>query len=143
MSDGTFTVAGTSVKNGVKKLRFANGKAEARETVLLKDNHSDVRLFDLPKPMSKEDATAWLEAQGDTVPVRESKPAASPGRPRAPKQTTVEVKLAAIAALPEDFSNDDGAKAIHASSFLGFMTWDELSRESRDEFRMEFKQTQG
>jgi len=143
MSDGTFTVAGTSVKKGEKKLRFANGTATARETVLLKDNHTEVRLFDLPKPMTKEEATKWLEAQGDTVPVRAEKPAAGPGRPRAPKQTTVEATLAAIAKQPEDTSNDAGAMAIHAASFLSFMTWDELSRESRDEFRMEFNQSQG
>lgn len=139
MTDRTFTVAGTSVKKGVKSLRVANGTAAAREKVLLKDNHSDVRLFDLPRAMTKTEATAWLEAQGDAVPVRAAAPAATPGkrgRPAKAKAAAVP-DAAALAALPEDTSNDDAAKVAHAASWLNFMSWDELTREARDEFRAE------
>ena len=65
----TWTVAGTSVQRGEKSLRFANGSAADREKVLLKAGCTDIRLHDLPRPMTKVEATAWLTARGDAAPV--------------------------------------------------------------------------
>lgn len=55
-----FTVAGTSVLDGVLKFRTANGGADARARVLAKNGHTEINLQDLPKPMTKEDAQAFL-----------------------------------------------------------------------------------
>lgn len=60
----TYTIAGTSTLNGVNTFRFATGKAKARAAVLTRNGHTDVNLMDLPNEMSKEDAMAWLVAQG-------------------------------------------------------------------------------
>lgn len=54
-----YTVAGSSVQDGVFKLRFANSMDRAN--VLTRAGHSSVQLYTLPYAMSKEDATLWLE----------------------------------------------------------------------------------
>jgi len=54
-----FTVVGTSLRNGKYRQRFSAGKASARGKVLLKTGNTDVTLFDLPQPMSKQDAKDW------------------------------------------------------------------------------------
>ena len=83
MSDRTYTVVGTSFQNGRKTLRLANGTAAAREKILVKAGCEDIRLFDLPSPMTAEQAEAWLVQQGDSVPARASKPAGGPAVSRA------------------------------------------------------------
>jgi hypothetical protein len=55
-----FTVAGTSVLEGIIKFRVANGTAAARTKVLEKNGHTEIFLQDLPKAMSKEDAMAFF-----------------------------------------------------------------------------------
>ena len=60
----TFDVAGVSTKNSVVKFRVANGKPEARAKVLEKDGHTNIDLFQLPKPMSKEQVFALLASKG-------------------------------------------------------------------------------
>jgi len=66
----TFTVAGTSVKAGVKSFRFANGTAAARAKIIA--DHDQVKLFDLPHAMIKTDAIAWLAKQGVDAPIPEA-----------------------------------------------------------------------
>lgn len=83
----TYTMAGTSVKNGVKSNRFANSTAAARRKILEKDNHSDIQLFDLPNAMTKEDALAWLAANGTTI-VAAPPSTSTPAAPKAPKVAT-------------------------------------------------------
>lgn len=72
MTDKLFTIAGTATVNGVNTLRFATGKASVREGVLRRAGFTDIQLFDLPNPMSKVAAAAWLAAQGieAVVPVK-------------------------------------------------------------------------
>lgn len=65
----TWTVAGSSVQRGERTLRFANGRAADREKVLLKAGCTEIRLHDLPRPMTKMEATAWLAERGDAAPV--------------------------------------------------------------------------
>ena len=55
-----FTVAGTSVLEGIIKFRVANGTAAARTKVLEKNGHTEIFLQDLPKAMSKEDAMTFF-----------------------------------------------------------------------------------
>jgi hypothetical protein len=68
----TFTIAGTSVFRGSKTYRFATGNIKVRVNVLGRHGeHTEIDLCELPEPMSKGDAIAWLKAQGieATLPV--------------------------------------------------------------------------
>jgi hypothetical protein len=56
----TFTRAGTSVLNGRKAYRFANDLN--RERVLSKNGHTDIVMFELGKPMTKDEAVLFLNA---------------------------------------------------------------------------------
>lgn len=62
-----FTVAGTSNLNGTVKFRFAND-LKGRLKVLAANGHTDIMLFELPQPMTKAEATAYLEAQDTDKP---------------------------------------------------------------------------
>lgn len=65
--DKLFTVAGVSTLNGVVKYRFANSLK--RDAVLRKNGHTDIKLVELPKAMSKEDAVAYINQHTDFVAV--------------------------------------------------------------------------
>ena len=54
----TFSHAGVSKLNGSFKVRFANDAM--RTKVLIKSGHTDIDLIELPSPMTKEDAVAYL-----------------------------------------------------------------------------------
>jgi len=54
----TFTVAGTSVLNGVKKMRFATNMDRVK--VLLRNGHEDIELQALPHAMTKDEIRAFL-----------------------------------------------------------------------------------
>jgi hypothetical protein len=135
MSDKTYTVAGTSIKKGEKKLRLANGTAAAREAVLIKDGHTEVRLFDLPQPMSADAAARWLEAQGDAVPVRAPKPTVEP----TPRERTVKRLAGELARLmprsdgPIPF--DDLGHALYMSpKNMRIHAWEDCNIAVRQEF---------
>ncbi len=70
--DKTYTIAGTTKFNGVKTFRFANGKLNLRVNMLRHFGHDDIKLVELPKPMTKLDATTWLLANGyrGVIPTR-------------------------------------------------------------------------
>jgi hypothetical protein len=55
----TFTHAGTSRLNGSVKVRFANDALRVK--VLEKNGHTEVDLIELPQPMLKKDAVAYLK----------------------------------------------------------------------------------
>jgi hypothetical protein len=59
-----FTIAGTSVLNGVRTYRFANGSVKVRVGVLRRNDHSEIELFELPEAMDKDVAIQWLSTQG-------------------------------------------------------------------------------
>jgi hypothetical protein len=60
MNERTFDIAGFSTLHGVRKVRFANGKIEARTKVLERNEHKDIDLRVLPKPMTKAEAMEFL-----------------------------------------------------------------------------------
>jgi hypothetical protein len=64
MSEKMFTIAGTSTLKGVSTYRFATGKVSVREGVLKRGDHTDIKLQELPNPMTKADAIKFLEGQG-------------------------------------------------------------------------------
>lgn len=101
----TFSHAGVSKLNGEFKVRFANDAL--RTKVLIKGGHTDIDLIELPSPMSKEDAVAYLlsidfatkdterneavhEALLAEVDKRSEKPAREPKAPKAAKTPTME-----------------------------------------------------
>lgn len=57
----TFKVIGVSTLNGKTKVRFANDLA-SRIKNLVKNNHTDVELFELPEAMTKEAGIAYAKA---------------------------------------------------------------------------------
>lgn len=70
--DKTFTIAGTTILDGVKGFRFANGKMNLRVNMLKHKGHDKINLVELPKAMTKVQAVAFLTAQGvkAVVPTR-------------------------------------------------------------------------
>jgi hypothetical protein len=56
-----FQKVGYSTHNGVMKIKFTNDKY--RERALERAGQQDINLFDLPEPMNKLDAIAWLNEQ--------------------------------------------------------------------------------
>lgn len=165
MTDKTFTVAGTSVKNGEKKNRFANGTAAARRKVLEKDNHSEILLVDLPKPMTQDEAIAWLNANGTATAVPATPAVTS--APRTPKAartvvparmpttktgtststfdyTADELKQSPVVRAIHEAGNNEmvvsadqeaEAMRLHKESVVDFKPWTLLEVSTRNEFR--------
>jgi len=102
MSDKTFTIGGTSTVDGVNTFRVCNGEIKVREGVLRRAGHTDIKLAELPNPMTRAGAVAYLKTQGveAIIPVggkkksegASEKPAKAP---KAPKQATATAELAA------------------------------------------------
>lgn len=65
----TFTIAGVSTQHGKTKQRFANGSVKNRAKILERAGCTDIQLFDLPAPMTKDEARAWLEQKFGAAPV--------------------------------------------------------------------------
>ena len=105
-----FSVAGTSALEGVVKFRVANGSATARTKVLVRSGHTDIKLVDLAKPMSKTDAIAFVKSQGFIAAVAE-KPAKVA---KAPKQKTVKLSTI-VKKVSKKFIAEKSVRAINAS----------------------------
>lgn len=88
-----FSVAGTSNLEGVVKFRVANGSAAARAKVLERSGHTDIKLVDLAKPMSKEDAITFIKSKGFTFGVDKLPMATKPAK--TPKLKVVKTKAPA------------------------------------------------
>ena len=72
-TEKTFTIAGVSTQHGKTKQRFANGSLANRVKVLERNEHTDIKLYDLPNPMTKDEARAWLEQKFGAAMVPASK----------------------------------------------------------------------
>lgn len=68
----TYTIGGTSVVNGISTFRVANGKLNLRRNMLNYFKHENINLIELPRPMTKMEAVAYLITKGYTgvVPTR-------------------------------------------------------------------------
>lgn len=73
MSTKLFTIAGYSNLNGRVKLRVATGTVARRSAVLKSAGHTDINLVELPQPMTRADAVAFVEAQFKGVELFKSK----------------------------------------------------------------------
>lgn len=58
-NDKTFKVAGVSAVKGNYKVRFANDMSRVK--VLIKTDHTDIELMELPSAMSKGEAVTFLK----------------------------------------------------------------------------------
>ena len=103
-----FSVAGTSALEGVVKFRVANGSAAARTKVLVRSGHTDIKLVDLAKPMSKTDAIAFVKSQGFIAA------AETPTAAKAPKQKTVKLTTI-VKKVSKKFAAEKSVRAINAS----------------------------
>ena len=110
----TFSHAGVSKLNGSFKVRFANDAM--RTKVLIKSGHTDIDLMELPNPMSKEDAIAYLlsidfatdkfgvtnQAVHEAILAEVDKRAEKPAKVKAePTMEAIEAKVAAKKATPQ------------------------------------------
>ena len=59
-NDKTFKVAGVSAVKGNYKVRFANDMSRVK--VLIKTDHTDIELVELPSAMSKAEAVTFLKS---------------------------------------------------------------------------------
>ena len=105
--DKTFTLAGTSTDDaGITTYRFANGKAKVREGVLRRAGHTNIDLRDLPSSMGKEQAIAWLNAQGVVAVLpktgRTAGAKADPEQVKAAEAAAAELTAQAEAVAAED-----------------------------------------
>jgi hypothetical protein len=62
MTDKLFKVVGTTLFRGTYKVRWATDMV-TRFKMLHKGGHTDIELFDLPEPMTKQQACEWLVDQ--------------------------------------------------------------------------------
>ena len=106
-----FTVAGTSVLDGVKTYRFANDMSRVK--VLERVGHTDVELIELPKAMSKEDAVAFLTTKGITADKAVKSTVA-----KVKAEKPVKAKLPKVAAV-----NPRGAEAAAANAEYFIKAW--------------------
>jgi hypothetical protein len=67
MTDKMYTIAGTSIFNNKRTFRFANGKLNLRRNMLKHTGHRAIKLLELPEPMDKVHAIAYLQKQGITA----------------------------------------------------------------------------
>ena len=64
MTDKTYTIAGSTNFDGRKTFRFANGKMNVRRNMLKFKGHTAIKLLELPRPMNKVQAIAFLKSEG-------------------------------------------------------------------------------
>lgn len=60
----TYTVAGTSVVDGECTFRLCNIKPKYRAHVLRTRGHTEINLFELPAPMTQDEAIEFMQARG-------------------------------------------------------------------------------
>ncbi len=72
-TEKTFTIAGVSTQHGKTKQRFANGSVKNRAKILERAGCTDIKLFELPNPMTKDEARAWLEQKFGAAVVTKAK----------------------------------------------------------------------
>lgn len=73
MSTKLFTIAGYSNLNGRVKLRVATGTVARRTAVLKSAGHTEINLVELPSPMTRTDASAFVEREFKGVELFKSK----------------------------------------------------------------------
>ena len=103
-----FTVAGTSVLDGVKTFRFANDMSRVK--VLERVGHTDVNLIELPKAMDKEAAVAFLATKDIT--------ADKAVKPTAPKAVKVKAAKPVKTKLPKVYASGAEVAAANAEHFI-------------------------
>lgn len=102
-TEKTFTIAGVSTQHGKTKQRFANGTIANRTAILRRAGCTDIKFWELPEPMSKEDARAWLEEKFGEEAKTEAKEAKVEAK-------AAKVKAAAKSKSKEKDEDEDNAE---------------------------------
>ena len=121
-----FTVAGTSVLDGVKTYRFANDMSRVK--VLERVGHTDVNLIELPNAMDKEAAVAFLATKGITAD-RAVKAVA------APKAVKVKAAKPVKAKLPKVYAGGSATAATNAEHFIKAWFNDRVTPEQAEQIK--------
>lgn len=120
----TYTIAGISASDGVTKYRFANNDIKARIKVLERAKHTGIDLRELPEPMDKAAAIAWLESQGIVAARPKTGIAAAPkgndtltpAEVVATATAEATVEAGAAAAAQEQLTEEDTAALIEMAN---------------------------
>ena len=120
-----FTVAGTSVLDGVKTYRFANDMSRVK--VLKRVGHTDVNLIELPKAMDKEAAVAFLATKDIT--------AEKAVKPTAPKAIKVKAAKPVKAKLPKVYAGGAETAATNAEYFIKAWFNDRVTPEQAEQIK--------
>lgn len=120
-----FTVAGTSVLDGVKTYRFANDMSRVK--VLERVGHTDVNLIKLPKAMDKEAAVAFLATKGIT--------ADKAVKAAAPKAVKVKAEKPVKTKLPKVYAGGSATAATNAEHFIRAWFNDRVTPEQAEQIK--------
>jgi ribosome-interacting GTPase 1 len=71
-----FTIAGTSVEKGITKFRVATGSIKRRVTVLKMCGNTEIQLQELPEPMTRAAAMAFIGFEKPAKAARVTAPVA-------------------------------------------------------------------
>ena len=113
----TFTVAGHSVLNGVRKTRFANDMLRVK--ILVDHGHTDVELQELPHAMTKDEIRAFFGEEAKPAKAKKAAKAAAPA-----------VTVAAVE-TPEDAAPDtvkwleEGEQPAQEEGAITYKTFEE------------------
>lgn len=104
-----FTIAGTSTFRGKSTFRFATGNIHTRELVLKRNGHIDIKLQELPRPMTKDDAMAYLQSEEGVQAVMPKTGRGSGVKPEeiAAQEAIVNERAQAEAAVEEAVQQED------------------------------------
>ena len=146
--DKKWTLAGTALQNGEVSWRFGTNDLDARKRNLERAGFSNVRLVQLPRAMTREEAIEYVQAEGllDSLPevaaapaqVREQAkqvllniaPSTRRGTPR------YDVWGMELNAVDRECANEELARSLHKKSVTSFLRWDDqLTPACRNEFR--------
>lgn len=111
----TFTVAGHSVLNGVRKTRFANDMLRVK--VLELNGHTDIELQTLPHAMTKDEIRAFFGEEAKPAKAKKAAKAAAPA--------------AAVIETPEDAAPDtvkwleEGEQPAQEEGAITYKTFEE------------------
>jgi hypothetical protein len=114
-TDKLFTVAGISKLNGEYKVRFANDSMRVK--VLAKHDHTDIRLVELDRPMTKLEAAASIATMDDfadataqatiTEYISENTPKAKVSKPAAKGVAVTKAKATKVAKAVKVTEDED------------------------------------
>ena len=111
----TFTMAGiTTLPSGETIYRFGNGDFTIRLGVFERSGCKDIKFFELPRVMSKQEAIEWLNAAGHYAVM--PKVGRKKGSKVVRKASSAKVVVTSAQVVPDPVTNVDVTDLINAVS---------------------------